>query len=226
MGKSDPGYNQSGVYQNAGTDHVVQTIAGSVSGLLNTPALANVGTAASPSYRLFLVPGYGGTVRAFSIANGVISNSPVSQSNDGDYGYLSGSPSISQNGTTNSILWTIERNTHQLRAYNAQNLAQVLYTSGQAGNRDQFSGVSQKFSVPTVADGRVFVGTSNALLIYGPPVPPTSPPTAPSNLVASARPFRRRFCLPGRTIRKTKISLASSDRPTAPQDGAKLARRA
>jgi fibronectin type 3 domain-containing protein len=194
MGKSDPGYNQSGVYQNAGTDHVVQTVAGSTSGLLNTPALANIGTAASPVYRLFLVPGYGGNVRAYAIANGVVSNAPVSESNDGSYGYLSGSPSISQNGTTNSILWTIERNTNQLRAYNAQNLSQSLYTSGQSGNRDQFVGTSQKFSVPTVADGRVFVGTSNALLIYGPPIPPTAPPEAPTGLVATA-PFPTQILL-------------------------------
>ena len=33
MGKSDPGYDQAGTFQNGGTDHVVQTISGAVSGL-------------------------------------------------------------------------------------------------------------------------------------------------------------------------------------------------
>jgi len=176
MGKSDPGV----------TDHVVQTIAGAVSGLLNTPALANVGSQASPDYRVFFVPGYGGPVVSYGIENGVLSG-PVSSSNDGSYGYLSGSPSISQNGTANGIVWTIERNTHELRAYNAHDLSQVVYTSGQAGgNRDQFLGTSIKFSVPTVADGRVFVGTSKGLMIFGPPIPPTAAPAAPTLLSATA----------------------------------------
>ena len=48
MGKSDPGYDQSGVLQSGGTDHVVQTLAGALSGLLNTPTVANVGSAAAP----------------------------------------------------------------------------------------------------------------------------------------------------------------------------------
>jgi fibronectin type 3 domain-containing protein len=37
-----------------------------------------------------------------------------------------------------------------------------------------------------VADGEVFVGTSNALVVYGPPVVPTSGPVAPSNLTAAS----------------------------------------
>ena len=195
MGKSDPGFDRNAVQQPGGTDHVVQSVAGAVSGLLNTPGLANVGSEAAPDYRVYLVPGYGGDVRAFSIANGRISTSPVSQSNSGGYGYLSGSPSISQNGTANGIVWTIERNTHQLRAYDAKDLSKTLYTSAQAGgNRDQFLGTSTKFSVPTVADGRVFVGTSQALLIYGPPIPPTEPPAAPTVLTATA-PFPSQISL-------------------------------
>jgi len=47
-----------------------------------------------------------------------------------------------------------------------------------------------KFSVPTVADGRVMVGTSNAMVVYGPPVPPTSGPQAPGNLSAVAISFQ------------------------------------
>ena len=195
MGKSDPGYNQSGQQQSGGSDHVVQTIAGVVSGLLNTPALANIGSAASPDWRVFLVPGYGGNAKEYTIANGVVSTNPISTANDISYGNLTGSPSISQNGTTNSIMWTIDKGTNTLRAYNATNLTQVLYTSAQAaGNRDQFVGTAVKFSGPTVADGRVFVGTSNSLLIYGPPVPPTSPPIAPTGLTASA-PFPTQIAL-------------------------------
>jgi hypothetical protein len=69
-------------------------------------------------------------------------------------------------------MWQIDRGTNQLRAYNATNLANQLWTSAQAPlNRDQL-GAAVKFSVPTIADGLVFCGTNTALVVYGPPIPP------------------------------------------------------
>jgi hypothetical protein len=54
-----------------------------------------------------------------------------------------------------------------LHAYNASNLAIELYNSTQAtGNRDQF-GAGNKFITPTVAGGKVFVGTTNSVGIFG-----------------------------------------------------------
>ena len=138
-----------------------------------------------PDRRIFLTPGYGGNLKSYSIANGRLTLSTTA--NDLSYGNLSGSPMVSQNGTANSIVWALDRNTNTLRAYDATDLTKVLYTSAQAPlNRDQLAGLVTKFSVPTIADGIVFVGTSNAMLIYGPPIPPTAPPAAPSILAAVA----------------------------------------
>jgi len=54
-----------------------------------------------------------------------------------------------------------------LRAYDASNRANELYTGDQAaGGRDQL-GTANKFAVPTIADGQVFVGTTNSLEIFG-----------------------------------------------------------
>ena len=54
-----------------------------------------------------------------------------------------------------------------LHAYDASNLAHELYNSSQAaGGRDQF-GAGNKFITPTIADGKVFVGTTNGVAVFG-----------------------------------------------------------
>jgi hypothetical protein len=53
-----------------------------------------------------------------------------------------------------------------LHAYDATNVAQELYNSAQSGSRDA-AGTALKFTVPTIANGRVFVPTANELDIYG-----------------------------------------------------------
>ena len=55
-----------------------------------------------------------------------------------------------------------------LHAFDASNLATELYNSTQAaGGRDSF-GSGNKFITPTIADGKVFVGTTNGVAVFGP----------------------------------------------------------
>ena len=55
-----------------------------------------------------------------------------------------------------------------LSAYDARNLSRELYNSSQVPERDQF-GAGNKFITPTVAGGRVYVGTNGRGLVNGDP---------------------------------------------------------
>src|SRR5262249_53722589 len=104
--------------------------------------------------------------KTFSISNGAITAMPTSQGPD-MFAYPGSTPSISANGTSNGVVWDLDTGTNQLRAYDAASYATELYTSAQAaGNRDAL-GTVIKFSLPTVANGQVYVGTTNHLVVYG-----------------------------------------------------------
>ncbi len=146
-------------------DNVIQELPQAVASEFGTPAYFN---------GQFYIGGYGNPLQAFSLTNGMLSSSAVSQSST-VYGYPGTTPSISANGTTNGIVWAVEKSsTAILHAYAANNLGNELYNSDQAINgRDQL-GAAVKFEVPTIANGMVYVGSQTALTVFG-LLPPGSP---------------------------------------------------
>src|ERR1700689_177856 len=108
-----------------------------------------------------------GTLKAFAISSAKLGTTPQSQSAT-QFAYPGTAPSVSANGTANGIVWAHENTaTAVLHAYDATNLAHELYNSNQAAaNRDQF-GTATKDIPPAVADGKVFVGTTNAVAVFG-----------------------------------------------------------
>lgn len=148
------------------SDHVVQESLGQVGPIFDTPAFFNDGATSRIYYGTI-----GNSLKTFTIANAAFSTTFTAHSND-TFGSPGTTPSISANGSTNGIVWDLDRSTSQLRAYDATNIGNELYTSAQAtGGRDALGSVV-KFTVPTVVDGRVLVGTSNSLVIYGLLTPP------------------------------------------------------
>jgi hypothetical protein len=72
---------------------------------------------------------------------------------------------VSASGTSNGIVWAIDSTGIRnpccapavLRAYDATNLATEVWNS--AKNAGDVAGYAVRFTVPTVANGKVYVGT-------------------------------------------------------------------
>jgi len=144
---------------NASANNIWQQLSGVLGGgIWSTPAYYN-GT-------LYYGPN-GGALLAFTVSGARISSSPSSMS-PGTFAYPGTAPAISANGSTAGIVWAHENsNPAVLHAYDAGNLSHELYNSNQAANgRDHF-GAGNKFITPTIANGKVFVGTQNAVAVFG-----------------------------------------------------------
>ncbi len=109
----------------------------------------------------------GGPIREFQFSNARLPSTPTSMTPT-SYPYPGATPSISANGSTDGILWAVESNSNAvLHAYRANNLATELYNTNQAtGGRDNFGG-GNKYMVPTIANGKVYVGTPNGVAAFG-----------------------------------------------------------
>jgi fibronectin type 3 domain-containing protein len=114
------------------------------------------------------------TLQAFRLTNGTLSQSPASRTAV-VFEYPGGAFSISANGTAGGVLWAVQRSGGSvtssngpgtLRAYDPANLTTELYNSNQAGTRDTLD-IANKFTVPVIANGKVFVGTDSKLMVYG-----------------------------------------------------------
>ena len=110
----------------------------------------------------------GNRLLQFRFSKAWLSTSPHSRS-VASFTYPGTTPSVSANGTSNGIVWAIERSDPEdvLHAYNAWNLANELYNSSQARhNRDQF-GTASHFGTPMIVNGKVYVGTVNGVAVFG-----------------------------------------------------------
>jgi hypothetical protein len=108
----------------------------------------------------------GSPMQAFIITKAKLSTSATAHSSN-SFGYPGTTPSVSANGTSNGIVWAVENtNPAVLHAYDASTLNE-LYNSNQASSgRDQF-GAGNKFITPMIVNGKVFVGTTNGVAIFG-----------------------------------------------------------
>jgi hypothetical protein len=108
-------------------------------------------------------------VKAFPVKQARLATVPASQSKH-IFAYPGSSLTISANGTSNGIVWAIDHMNNGasslLHALDATNLANELYNGTTYQNSDG-QGSSNKFIVPVVANGKVYVGTPSSVAVFG-----------------------------------------------------------
>jgi hypothetical protein len=134
-----------------------------------------------PMGGLWGMPGYGnntayfwGTsdnLKSFPLTNGKLSSSPSNTAAQ-HAGFPSPTPVVTSNGSASPIVWTIQTDAYNsngsayFRAHDATNITNTLYSTLTNSARDNPGG-AVKFVVPVVINGKAYVGTSNALAVYG-----------------------------------------------------------
>lgn len=149
-----------GKFNASGDTQIVQELANAIGGVWGMPAYFN-GTV--------YFGGSADSLKAFSLTNGLFGPAPASQSVH-VYGGYGPTPSVSANGNKDGIVWAVDTAGYPnspavLYAYDATNLANQLYSSG-LNPHDQM-GPAAKFTVPTIANGKVYAGTANTVEVFG-----------------------------------------------------------
>jgi hypothetical protein len=142
---------------NASSNNIYQELSGVLGGgIFSMPAYFN-GT--------LYYGAVGDAIKAFKITNAMLATGPAGQTSN-TFRYPGATPSISANGTSNAIVWAAENTTPAvLHAYDAGTLHE-LYNSNQAGSRDQL-GAGNKFITPTIVNGKVYLGTTDSVGVFG-----------------------------------------------------------
>jgi hypothetical protein len=149
-----------------GDPQIVQELPGAVGGMWASPAYWNGNV---------YFGGNSDRIKAFSFNvgnSGLLSLNPTS-STSRSYGYPGASPSLSSSGASNGILWALDNSntgsstSQQLFAYDATNLATLLYNSTEAAGGRDTGGGAVKFTLPTVANGKVYIAGQRTLTVYG-----------------------------------------------------------
>ena len=147
-----------------------------------------------------------------------------------NYNFPGPDPSVSANGTSDGIVWGMDNsrwqvtcsgdsNCQTLFAYDATNLSNMLYNSNQAPNNRDVPGSAVKFTTPTIANGKVYVGSQGAVsgfgLLSGAPRTAAAPSISPAGgTYASAQSVSITDATPGATLYYTTNGAAPTTAST------------
>ncbi|MGH9344515.1 MAG: pyrrolo-quinoline quinone [Terriglobia bacterium] len=127
------------------------------------------GEFASPAYfdgRLY----YGAVndhLKEFQFIHARLHPAPVAETPE-IFTYPGTTPSISAEGSRNGIVWVAENGDRAvLRAFDANDLSDELYNSNQQPSGRDYFGIGNKFITPMIAHGKVYVGTTAGVAVFG-----------------------------------------------------------
>jgi hypothetical protein len=100
-------------------------------------------------------------LRQFPLENGMAQTSTTS---DREYGGYT-PPAVSSNGTSNGVLWMMQAS--NLYAIDPTDVVNEIYNTGQAPNHRDQPGVGVSFVIPTIANGKVYVGAAGEVDVFG-----------------------------------------------------------
>jgi chitodextrinase/regulation of enolase protein 1 (concanavalin A-like superfamily) len=115
----------------------------------------------------YYLVGINGPLVAY-LLNTAVPKFTLAASSSNTYGFPGSSPSVSAAGTANGIVWTVDNSNYctsqspacgpaVLHAYNATNVKSELWNSSMVST--DAAGNAVKFAVPTIANGKVYLGT-------------------------------------------------------------------
>jgi hypothetical protein len=151
--------DRMGHFHSADDSHAVDTVRPS-----GTPSF---GASAYWQRHIYLIPG-NVVLRDLLLVNGHVTQAALANELIPAPG---ATPTVSANGTRDGIVWALASAGWQtghavLHAWDAANIEHHLYSSEQQSGRDR-AGIALRFTVPTVANGKVYVGTKGELDVYG-----------------------------------------------------------
>ncbi len=143
---------------NSSSNNIYQELVGALpGGIWSMPAFSNG--------RLYLGP-VGQPLMEFQFKNARLLTSAVAKTTN-SFGYPGTTPSVSSNKGANAIVWASENtNPAVLHAFNGATLVELYNTNQAANGRDHF-GAGNKFIIPMIANGKVYVGTTNGVGVFG-----------------------------------------------------------
>ena len=173
-----------GQYNQNNNSQIVQSFNGPTYGQWGVPALWHNNLYTGGQYD---------AVRQFSFNPSTeLFNTSVASQTPESFGYPGASPSVSSQTGSHGVVWAIDSSLYGyaspnasgvncsqvpvppacsgpaiLHAYNATNLSQEYWNSSQAPNNRDQAGNAVKFIPPTIANGKVYVGTRTEVTVYG-----------------------------------------------------------
>ncbi len=151
-----------GHYQAQSDSHALQTVPGR-GGIYGSMAYWN--------HNLYVLSnGDSDAVRDFAVKDGRLS---LGASSGTSMPGICATPVVSANGMKDGVLWVLRSKgwnspdtTATLSAFDAENITHQLYSSEQNATRDR-AGLAVRFNIPTVVNGRVYVGAKHEVDVYG-----------------------------------------------------------